>query len=116
MAELAEDVLGDDHYLCVRTPRGTVEIIGSVVHLPGSDPVRLAPGPMSVMRALVKAQGLSFHGNGCCGYYLTAGPCMDSKCGSRAYANRCLTQTLCRLSSNADTGSPSEDPDSIRHS
>ncbi|NDK32617.1 winged helix-turn-helix domain-containing protein [Nesterenkonia haasae] len=57
MAELAEDVVGDDHYLCVRTPRGTVEIIGSVVHLPGAAPVRLAPGPMSVMRALVKAQG-----------------------------------------------------------
>jgi DNA-binding winged helix-turn-helix (wHTH) protein len=57
MAELADDVLGDDHYLCVRMPHGTVEIIGSVVHLPGAEPVRLAPGPMSVMRALVKARG-----------------------------------------------------------
>ncbi|WP_150460507.1 winged helix-turn-helix domain-containing protein [Nesterenkonia ebinurensis] len=57
MGELAQDVVEEHHYLRVRTARGAVEIIGNVIHLPGEDPVRLAPGPMSVMRVLVKAQG-----------------------------------------------------------
>ncbi len=57
MADVTEPVVEDDHYLRVHTPQGTVEIIGNEVHLPGAEPAQLAPGPMSVMRALVKAQG-----------------------------------------------------------
>lgn len=57
MTGLTEDAWGEEHYLCVRTSGGTVEIIGNVVHLPGAQPVQLAAGPMSVMRALVKARG-----------------------------------------------------------
>ncbi len=57
MGELAQDVVEEHHYLRARTARGTVEIINNLVCLPGEEPVRLAPGPMSVMRVLVKAQG-----------------------------------------------------------
>lgn len=57
MGDLAPEIVEDDHYLRVRMPHGTVEVIGNAVYLPGYDPVRLAPGPMSVMRVLVKAQG-----------------------------------------------------------
>ncbi|WP_229503318.1 winged helix-turn-helix domain-containing protein [Nesterenkonia sedimenti] len=58
MAELASEVVEEEeHYLRVQMPRGPVEIIGNEVHLPGHQGIRLAPGPMSVMRVLVKAQG-----------------------------------------------------------
>lgn len=57
MAEPVPEVIEDDQYLRVPMPTGEVEIIGNTVHLPGHCPVALAPGPMSVMRALTKAQG-----------------------------------------------------------
>lgn len=57
MAEVVDTAVEDDRILRVPTPHGTVEIIGNEVHLPGTQPVQLAPGPMSVMRVLVKAQG-----------------------------------------------------------
>lgn len=57
MANLAPEVVEDEHYLRVRMPQGEVEITGNTAHIPGYAPVRLAPGPLAVMRALVKAQG-----------------------------------------------------------
>ncbi|GAA1822905.1 winged helix-turn-helix domain-containing protein [Nesterenkonia flava] len=58
MAQPARDVQADDHYLRVQLPEGDVEIVGNVLLLPGTDePIRLAPGPLAVMRVLVKAQG-----------------------------------------------------------
>lgn len=47
----------DAHHLSVHLESGWVEISGNLVSLPGWEPVRLAPGPLSVMRVLVKAQG-----------------------------------------------------------
>ncbi|WP_246126156.1 winged helix-turn-helix domain-containing protein [Nesterenkonia populi] len=55
--EPAAGIVADEHFLHVQTPSGTVEIVGNTLRLPGREPIRLAPGPMSVMRVLARAQG-----------------------------------------------------------
>lgn len=57
MAEAALGTVDDGNHLRVHLRQGWAEIAGNVVSLPGFDPVRLAPGPLAVMRVLLKAQG-----------------------------------------------------------
>lgn len=59
MTETAPDVVENEYSLRMSTRSGQLEIIGNEVRLPGAqhDPVRLAPGPLALMRVLVKAQG-----------------------------------------------------------
>ncbi|GAA1455164.1 hypothetical protein JOF45_001946 [Nesterenkonia lacusekhoensis] len=59
MTDTAPEVVGEEHSLRMRTRSGELEIRGNEVRLPDphQDPVRLAPGPLALMRVLVKAQG-----------------------------------------------------------
>ena len=59
MTETAPDVVENEHSLRISTRAGELEIIGNQVRLPGDrhGPVHLAPGPLALMRVLVKAQG-----------------------------------------------------------
>lgn len=57
MMDGGPDFLEDEQYLRIPLTRGEVEIQGNLVCLPGFEPVRLAPGPLAVLRVLVKAQG-----------------------------------------------------------
>ncbi|WP_246836288.1 winged helix-turn-helix domain-containing protein [Nesterenkonia sp. NBAIMH1] len=51
------EVIADDQFLRVKTASGVVEMTTNTVTLPGCPPIRLAPGPMAVMRVLARAQG-----------------------------------------------------------
>lgn len=59
MTETAPEVADDDYSLSMRTRSGELEIVGNEVRLPEphQEPIRLAPGPLALMRVLVKAQG-----------------------------------------------------------
>ncbi|GAA1149048.1 uroporphyrinogen-III synthase [Nesterenkonia lutea] len=59
MIKLVCDHLEEHHTLRITTRHGLVELRGSEVRLPAvsDDPVRLPPGPLSLLRALVKAEG-----------------------------------------------------------
>lgn len=59
MTETAPEVADDDYSVSMRTRSGELEIVGNEVRLPEphQEPIRLAPGPLALMRLLVKAQG-----------------------------------------------------------
>lgn len=59
MTETAPDVVENEYSLRIRTRSGELEVVGNEVRLPGRhhEQVRLAPGPLALMRVLVKAQG-----------------------------------------------------------
>lgn len=59
MADTAPEVVDEEHSLRMRTCSGELEITGNEVRLPNphQEPIRLAPGPLALMRVLVKAQG-----------------------------------------------------------
>lgn len=59
MTDTAPEVVDEEHSLRMRTCSGELEIRGNEVRLPDPyrDPIRLAPGPLALMRVLVKAQG-----------------------------------------------------------
>lgn len=59
MTETAPEVADDDYSVSMRTRSGELEIVGNEVRLPEphQEPIRLAPGPLALMRVLVKAQG-----------------------------------------------------------
>lgn len=59
MIKLVCDHLEEHQTLHITTRHGLVEVRGSEVRLPAAsdDPIRLPPGPLSLLRALVKAEG-----------------------------------------------------------
>lgn len=59
MIKLVCDHLEEHQTLRITTRHGLVEVRGSEVRLPAAteDPIRLPPGPLSLLRALVKAEG-----------------------------------------------------------
>ncbi|WP_218220760.1 winged helix-turn-helix domain-containing protein [Nesterenkonia sp. Act20] len=59
MAIPAHQHADEDQVLLLQTRRGTIRVSGDTVHLPGPSAaaVQLAPGPLALMRALMKAQG-----------------------------------------------------------
>ena len=59
MAFPAQRPVEEDHGLRLLTYHGEIHVSGDTVYLPhaGTDPVHLAPGPLALMRALMKAQG-----------------------------------------------------------
>lgn len=59
MTDAAPEVVSEEHPLRMRTRSGELEITGHEVRLPGphQDPICLAPGPLALMRVLVKARG-----------------------------------------------------------
>ncbi len=59
MAIPAHQHADEDQVLRLQTRRGVIRVSGDTVHLPGPSAaaVQLAPGPLALMRALMKAQG-----------------------------------------------------------
>lgn len=55
----AQQPVAGDSALLLRTRAGYIQIDGDTLQLPcpGTPPVQLAPGPLALMRALMKAQG-----------------------------------------------------------
>ena len=55
----AQRPVAGDSALRLHTRAGEIEVRGNTLHLPHPDssPVQLAPGPLALMRALMKAQG-----------------------------------------------------------
>lgn len=59
MASPAQQPVEGDSALRLHTRSGEIQVSGDTLHLPDPDatPVQLAPGPLALMRALMKAQG-----------------------------------------------------------
>lgn len=59
MAIPAQQPVTGDSALRLHTRDGEIQVSGDTLHLPHPDtsPVQLAPGPLALMRALMKAQG-----------------------------------------------------------
>ncbi|GAA1138334.1 winged helix-turn-helix domain-containing protein [Nesterenkonia lutea] len=59
MAIPARQTPEEDQALRLHTRHGDIRVAGDTLHLPhpGASAVQLAPGPLALMRALMKAQG-----------------------------------------------------------
>ncbi|MGJ9372726.1 winged helix-turn-helix domain-containing protein [Nesterenkonia sp. CF4.4] len=59
MAIPAQQPVAGDSALRLHTRSGEIQVSGDTLYLPHPDatPVQLAPGPLALMRALMKAQG-----------------------------------------------------------
>ena len=55
----AQPPVAEDSALRLHTRSGEIQVHGDTLHLPhpSTGPVHLAPGPLALMRALMKAQG-----------------------------------------------------------